>query len=154
MCFPDLVRDDLPRVEAELFSEGAANGDLRPIGRRHQRDNNSWMHNTARLTKGKPRHHLLMHPADLSERGIEDGDIVEVRVPGREGRGGGQGERGHHARCGESPHGYGHQRGGVRLANASQVPGVSVNDLTDPERLDVASGNAALNGVPVQVSRI
>jgi len=31
------------------------------------------------------------------------------------------------------------------------VPGVSVNDLTDPELLDV-SGNAALNGVPVAVT--
>ena len=27
---------------------------------------------------------------------------------------------------------------------------MSINDLTDPERLDV-SGNAALNGVPVHV---
>jgi hypothetical protein len=34
---------------------------------------------------------------------------------------------------------------------AARVPGVSINDLTDPERLDV-SGNAALSGVPVTVS--
>ena len=32
------------------------------IGRRHKQDNNSWFHNTTRLTRGKPRHHLLMHP--------------------------------------------------------------------------------------------
>ena len=31
-----------------------------------------------------------------------------------------------------------------------KVAGVSINDLTDPARLDV-SGNAALNGVPVTV---
>ena len=30
---------------------------------------------------------------------------------------------------------------------------VSINDLTDPERLDV-SGNAALNGVPVTVQPV
>ena len=36
------------------------------------------------------------------------------------------------------------------MANATKVAGVSINDLTDPERLDV-SGNAALNGVPVTV---
>ena len=48
------------------------------------------------------------------------------------------------------PHGYGHQVDGTRMRNASKVPGVSINDLTDPERLDV-SGNAALNGVPVHV---
>jgi hypothetical protein len=49
------------------------------------------------------------------------------------------------------PHGYGHQVAGTRMAGASGVPGVSVNDLTDPDRLDV-SGNAALNGVPVTVT--
>ena len=50
------------------------------------------------------------------------------------------------------PHGYGHQQDGTRMANATKVAGVSINDLTDPERLDV-SGNAALNGVPVTVGR-
>ena len=40
----------------------------------------------------------------------------------------------------------------MRLSKASKVVGVSVNDLTDPERLDV-SGNAALNGVPVTVAQ-
>ena len=50
------------------------------------------------------------------------------------------------------PHGYGHALPGVRLSHASTVPGVSINDLTDPERLDV-SGNAALNGTPVRLSR-
>ena len=48
------------------------------------------------------------------------------------------------------PHGYGHQVDGTRLGHARSVPGVSINDLTDPESLDV-SGNAALNGVPVTV---
>ncbi len=48
------------------------------------------------------------------------------------------------------PHGYGHQVAGTRMRHASTVAGVSINDLTDPERLDV-SGNAALNGVPVTV---
>ena len=37
------------------------------------------------------------------------------------------------------------------MSRAVRVPGVSINDLTDPERLDV-SGNAALNGVPVDVT--
>ena len=49
------------------------------------------------------------------------------------------------------PHGYGHARdGSTGMARSSQVPGVSINDLTDPSRLDV-SGNAALSGVPVRV---
>ena len=50
------------------------------------------------------------------------------------------------------PHGYGHGAAGMRLTKASKVVGVSVNDLTDPEPLDV-SGNAVLNGVPVTVAQ-
>ena len=53
------------------------------IGRRHKQDNNSWFHNTTRLTRGKPRHQLLMHPDDLAARGIEDGALVTVVVAGR-----------------------------------------------------------------------
>ena len=49
------------------------------------------------------------------------------------------------------PHGYGHQRDGVLMERAAQVAGPSINDLTDPERLDV-SGNAAFSGLPVTVS--
>jgi hypothetical protein len=37
------------------------------------------------------------------------------------------------------------------MARASGVPGVSINDLTDPDDLDV-SGNAVLSGVPVTVT--
>ena len=51
------------------------------------------------------------------------------------------------------PHGYGHALPGTRLTHAATVPGVSINDLTDPERLDV-SGNAALNGTPVRLSPV
>ena len=49
------------------------------------------------------------------------------------------------------PHGYGHARDGVLMTRSREVAGVSINDLTDPELLDV-SGNAALNGVPVAVT--
>ncbi len=140
---------DLDRLRRRLH-EDSADG-LLLIGRRHQRDNNSWLHNTERLTRGRPRHHLLMNPADLAERGLRDGSpvrvtsaagsvVVEVNasddlMPG----------------VVSLPHGYGHDRPGVRLAAATGLPGVSINDLTDPTRIDVASGNAALNGVPVTV---
>ena len=76
---PDLVIADLDRLRRttqELAETGDAD-QLVLIGRRHQRDNNSWMHNSERLTRGKPRHHLLMHPDDLAERGLER------RRPGR-----------------------------------------------------------------------
>jgi hypothetical protein len=37
------------------------------------------------------------------------------------------------------------------LTRAAAVVGASYNDLTDPTALDGASGNAALNGLPVWV---
>ena len=48
-----MILDDLPRLEA--LATGS-DGELLLIGRRHLRSNNSWMHNSARLVKGKPRH--------------------------------------------------------------------------------------------------
>jgi anaerobic selenocysteine-containing dehydrogenase len=152
---PDLVVADLARLRRAIDArlDGSADdGGLVLIGRRHQRDNNSWMHNSERLTRGKPRHQLLMHPDDLAAHGLSDGS--RVRVASRVGevttevRGTEDMMRG----VVSLPHGYGHQGAGMRMTNASKVAGVSVNDLTDPERLDV-SGNAALNGVPVTVTQ-
>jgi anaerobic selenocysteine-containing dehydrogenase len=145
---PPLILEDLDRLRAV---PAPADGELLLIGRRHKQDCNSWLHNTERLTKGRPRHQLFMHPDDLAARGLADGATVAVSsrvgkvevdvlatddvMPG----------------VVSLPHGYGHGVGGTRLAVASAVPGVSINDLTDPERLDV-SGNAALSGVPVTVA--
>ncbi|MEQ7922065.1 molybdopterin oxidoreductase family protein [Xanthomonas sp. WHRI 1810A] len=126
--------------------------ELLMIGRRHVRSNNSWMHNYHRLVKGKPRHQLLMHPDDLASRGLVDGQTVHVSsrvgavdvqvlatadmMPG----------------VVSLPHGWGHGRPGVKAAIARDQPGVSANDLTDERQLDAVSGNAVLNGVPVQVT--
>ena len=153
---PDLVLADLARLDSayEEGPEGSAAGDpeaLLLIGRRHQRDNNSWMHNAERLTKGRARHQLLMHPDDLAARGLADGD--DVRVSSRVG------EVVVEARATDDmmrgvvslPHGYGHGRPGTRMSRAAVVPGVSINDLTDPGQVDV-SGNAVLSGVPVTVA--
>lgn len=147
---PAIVTEDLARLKDSMAALAAAD-DLVLIGRRHQQDCNSWMHNTERLTRGRARHQLLMHPDDLATRGLADGGLVSVTsrvgsvvvevaaseemMPG----------------VVSLPHGYGHQVDGVRLSHAAKVPGVSINDLTDPERLDV-SGNAALSGVPVTVA--
>ncbi|MGC8101758.1 molybdopterin oxidoreductase family protein [Metapseudomonas otitidis] len=145
---PALFMQDLAR-----FAEQPApvDGELVLIGRRHVRSNNSWMHNYHRLVKGKPRHQLLMHPDDLARRGLSDGQRVRVRsrvgsievevaaslemMPG----------------VVSLPHGWGHGRPGVMMAIATELPGVSANDLTDERFLDAVSGNAALNGVPVEV---
>ena len=151
---PELVVADLDRVQAALDSiEPVAPDELLLIGRRHKQDCNSWLHNTERLTRGKPRHHLLMHPKDLADRGLEDGAMV--RVSSRVGSVDVEVSSVDDVMPGvvSLPHGYGHQVAGTRMRHASTVAGVSINDLTDPERLDV-SGNAALNGVPVTVQPV
>ncbi|MBB6015318.1 molybdopterin-dependent oxidoreductase [Deinococcus radiopugnans] len=135
---------DLPRLEAAL--------DVPPpplvlIGRRQLRSNNSWMHNTPRLMRGPGRCTLQLNPADAA--GFVDGQAVEVRsrvgavtvpleltdtlMPG----------------VASLPHGFGHSRAGVRLGVASQHAGVSLNDLTDSQRIDALTGNAAVNGTPI-----
>lgn len=121
------------------------------IGRRHVRSNNSWMHNYHRLVKGKPRHHLLMHPDDLASRGLNDGQ--RVRISSRVGAVEVEVLASTEMMPGvvSLPHGWGHGRPGVQLSIAMAQPGCSANDLTDERQLDALSGNAALNGVPVKV---
>ena len=151
---PALVVADLERVRAAAEATATPeDGELLLIGRRHKQDCNSWLHNTSRLTKGRPRHHLLMHPADLEARGLESGAVV--RVSSRVGTVDVEVSGADDMMPGvvSLPHGYGHQVDGTRLSHASTVAGVSINDLTDPLRLDV-SGNAALNGVPVTVEAL
>jgi len=49
------------------------------------------------------------------------------------------------------PHGWGHNRPGTAQDTATRHAGVSANDLTDERFLDPVTGNAALNGVNVEV---
>jgi anaerobic selenocysteine-containing dehydrogenase len=136
----ELVHDvyvaDLERLRAARPRDG-----LVLIGRRHLRSNNSWMHNSRRLVKGKSRCTLMIHPADAAHRGLSDGAIAvvssragEIRLP---------------AEITEAlmpgvvsiPHGWGPDHAGV-----------SANDVTDERHVDRLSGTAAFNGVPVSVS--
>ena len=152
---PTRLLDDVPRLEQALqaWASTQANA-LVLIGRRDVRSNNSWMHNSARLMKGKPRCTLLMHPSDAAARGLSDGVMVRVRARA--------GEVAVPLRITEDmapgvvslPHGWGHDRPGVRLSVASASPGASVNDLTDELRLDAVSANAAFNGTPVEVEAV
>ena len=49
------------------------------------------------------------------------------------------------------PHGWGHGVEGTQMAVAASRPGVNSNLLADELAVDVPSGNAVLNGIPVQV---
>lgn len=149
---PPRIAKDLPRLEAALTRELHAG--LVLIGRRQLRTNNSWLHNSRPMIKGRDRCTLLMHPDDADERGLTHGGKVRVR-----------------SRVGEVtvplhvtdqimrgvvslPHGFGHDREGIELSVAASQPGASVNDLTDDTFVDGISGTAALNGVSVQIHAV
>jgi anaerobic selenocysteine-containing dehydrogenase len=150
-CAPAKCIEDVTRIKQAIAEYNAKAESITLIGRRHVRSNNSWMHNSHRLVKGKSRDQLLMHPDDMRARNVADGDTVEVesrvgaiRIVVQESREMMPGVV-------SLPHGFGHARTGTRLAIATQHAGESANDLTDDAALDPVSGNAVLNGVPVEV---
>ena len=151
---PTAIIADLRRLrEAVDAATDHGTEDLLLISRRQPRSNNSWMHNAPRLVKGKDRCTLLIHPETARHNGLADGGraIVHSRV----GRIEALVEVSEDIMPGvvSLPHGWGHDRPGVRLRVASAHPGVSINDLTDDQAVDLLSGNAALSAVPVTVER-
>ena len=48
-------------------------------------------------------------------------------------------------------HGWGHANAGTRMAIAREHAGVNNNLLAPRRFVDVISGNAAVNGIPVEV---
>ena len=153
---PEACLSELQKLQQDIFTVEAsaktAGFDLQLIGRRDPRTNNSWLHNSHRMVKGKERCVALVHPLDAASRSLSDGDIAVVRsrvgviripitisadmMPG----------------VISIPHGWGHQMEGIKLDIARAHAGVNVNILTDDYFLDSISGNAALNGVAVSLS--
>jgi anaerobic selenocysteine-containing dehydrogenase len=152
-CAPAPLMNDFARLRDSLSR--ARTGALKLIGRRQVRNNNSWMHNSRRLAKGPARCTLLMHPADAASRGLATGDVAEVASAA--GRVLAPVEVTTDMMRGvvSLPHGFGHGRPGVRLEVARTLqPGVSFNDLTNSQAIDVVSGNAAVNGIEVEVRAV
>ena len=145
---PEMYLKDLQRAGDVLRSAAPA---MVLIGRRHVRSNNSWLHNSQRLVKGKPRCTLMMHPRDARTRGIVDGATVKVRSRVGEVRVAVELTEDMMPGVVSLPHGWGHDRRGIRLAVAEAHAGVSINDVVDDQRTDVLTGNAVLNGTPVEV---
>jgi anaerobic selenocysteine-containing dehydrogenase len=149
---PEPIVADLDRLRAALARE--RNGGMVLIGRRQLRSNNSWMHNLPALVKGKERCTLHIHPNDAARLGVDDGgqavvssaagsieapvEVTEDIMPG----------------VVSIPHGWGHDAQGVRMGVASAHAGVNSNVLSDESQVEPLSGNAVLNGIPVEVSRL
>ena len=109
------------------------------------------MHNYRRLVKGKDRCTLLMHPRDMARRDIPESGLVTISS--RVGAVQVAVEASEDMMPGvvSLPHGFGHNREGIRMGIARDHAGVSCNDITDELALDALSGNAAINGVLVSV---
>ena len=148
LAIPEVLAD----IERFVKDTDVAGDHYRLIGRRHVRDNNSWMHNHHRLMKGKPRCQLLMHPDDVAKEGWQSGMIVtiESRVGAIDAELAASDEM--MPGVVSLPHGYGHGLAGTRGEVASRHAGVSCNDITDEQFVDQLSGNAAVNGVSVRLS--
>ncbi|PKV78483.1 molybdopterin-dependent oxidoreductase [Nocardia fluminea] len=143
---PPQLLADVARLRAGLASTAPA---MVLIGRRQLRSNNSWMHNIAGLVGGSNRCTLQVHPDDATQLGLgEQAQItsaagsltVQVELTPTIMRG-----------VVSLPHGWGHGTSttqSVALAHA----GVNANVLTDDSVVDVVSGTAVFNGVPVTVS--
>ncbi|WP_207791570.1 molybdopterin oxidoreductase family protein [Sandaracinobacteroides saxicola] len=149
-CAPEACMGDLDRL-TEAMAAPVPEG-LTLIGRRHVRQNNSWLHNSRRLLKGPDRCTLMIHPDDAAPRGIGDGAMVTVASEAGEVTVSAEVSDDVMPGVVSLPHGFGHGREGVKLSVAREKPGVSINDLTRRDRFDPLSGNAALTGTPVAVA--
>jgi anaerobic selenocysteine-containing dehydrogenase len=95
-----------------------------------------------------------MNRGDADARRIADGDTVSI--VSRTGRIEVPAELSDDMMPGvvSLPHGWGHDRLGVRLRIAGRTVGASINDVTDGAAIDPVSGNAAFSGLPVQVAPV
>jgi len=150
---PTLYLYDIPRLTA-LMSASTQNDEfpLELIGRRLVRSHNTWTQNSKRLIKGKNPCTLQIHTEDASVLNINDGQQVKIKSA--------VGEIQIMAETTDDilqgvvsmPQGWGHNQNKTGMSVASTQPGVSINDLTDSNRIDPLTGNAAFNGTPVAVT--
>ncbi|MER6944074.1 molybdopterin-dependent oxidoreductase [Nonomuraea sp. NPDC000554] len=141
---PPLLLEDVQRLRGRLEEEPPG---LVLIGRRHLRSNNSWLHNVGPLVGGSNTCTLQINPADVARLGLDGEAVVrsakgELTVPL---------EPTDTIMPGvvSLPHGWGHA--GSTQSVAAEHAGVSANALTDESAIDVPSGNAVFNGVPVTI---
>jgi anaerobic selenocysteine-containing dehydrogenase len=150
---PEAIVDD---VRARLVPSLGRhrNGGMVLIGRRDLRSNNSWMHNVRILVKGKPRCTLHVHPDDATRLGLADGRLA--RVASKTGEVEIEVEVTDAIRTGvvSIPHGWGHDVDGTQQSIAREHAGVNSNVLASTDDIDPLSGNAVLNGIPVEVVRV
>lgn len=151
---PQLYLDDLKRLnESSLMAKGL-NSDypFAMISRRLARSHNTWTQNSHRLVKGKDPCTLQINPQDAEKLGLKDGQtalvsssVGSIQLPVEL-------DDDMFAGVVSMPQGWGHNRQNTAMKVAQAQPGVSMNDLTDSQRVDELTGNAAFNGTRVSVA--
>ncbi|MEP5175309.1 molybdopterin dinucleotide binding domain-containing protein, partial [Marinobacter alexandrii] len=153
---PQLYLDDLKRLDASGLLDQARNPDypFAMISRRLPRSHNTWTQNSHRLVKGKNPCTVQMSVADAERLGLKDGQLAQVASP--------TGSIQLPVEINDDmfegvvsiPQGWGHNRSDTGMTVAEAQPGVSINDVTDAQRIDALTGNAAFNGTQVAISAI
>jgi len=151
---PEKLVADLARLEERIEQWSSPNKDeFLLVSRRSLRSNNSWMHNSPRLVKGKQDCTLIMNKGDAGRLGLINGQLArvstqigEIKVPV---------EITDDIMPGvvSMPFGWGHNQEGVKLRVAKEHAGVNVNEVTDEKLYDVFSGISILDGIPVKVAK-
>jgi anaerobic selenocysteine-containing dehydrogenase len=149
---PEPIVADVGRLRAALAR--GTNGGMVLIGRRHLRSNNSWMHNLEPLVKGRDRCTAHVNPVDAERLGLIDGEPALVRSRAGEVEVPVEVTDSVMAGVVSIPHGWGHDADGIRMEVASAHPGTNSNVLTDELEVDPLSGNAVLNGIPVELAPV
>lgn len=151
---PEVIKKDMTRVSEYLKSHVKDEEyPLQLIGRRDPRTNNSWMHNSYRMVKGKNRCVALVNTQDAQAHALEEGDQImvssntgNISLPVKVTEDIKQGII-------SIPHGWGHVYDDMQLSIAKQHAGVNINDLMDTTQIDALSGNAVLSGVAVKIAK-
>lgn len=152
---PDVIKNDLQRVSENLKNHTQnTEYPMQLIGRRDPRTNNSWMHNSYRLVKGKNRCVALVNTQDALAHALEEGD--EIVVSSNSGNISLPVKITDDIKAGiiSIPHGWGHVYDDMQLSIAQEHAGVNINELMDTTQIDTLSGNAVLSGVAVKIAKI
>ena len=151
----DIFINRIKQLKPEV-PETLANNQFYYIGRRHLRNNNSWMNNVEKLMSGKNRCTVMISDKDALALDVKSGDLLKVQsdtgsiqIPAEVTPDIMQGVV-------SIPHGYGHNKSGVKMDIAAdeKYAGVSVNDITDHNRLDELTNNAAFSGTKVFIEKL
>ncbi|GAA5314811.1 MAG: molybdopterin oxidoreductase family protein [Candidatus Pelagadaptatus aseana] len=153
---PAFYLNDVPRLHNYLQTEADDRDDFPfdMIGRRLARSHNTWTQNAQRLVKGRNPVTLQLHPDDASALNLSSGQMA--RVTSATGRIDIEVDVNDGIRPGvvSIPQGWGHNHRDTRMNIAATQPGVSINSLTDSQRIDPLTGNAAFNGTPVAIQAL